>query len=314
MREECLRVLVTGATGLVGSDAVTALTIAGHEVMQVTRHALPSSTLSPTLELDLRNSTAAEAIRARSPDVIVHAAAVLPPRFDGEVALQAAVTNRSIDDTVIAAVRKTSCRLVYLSSTSVYGCVPETCLETSPVAPAGPYGDEKLRSESLILSLETAAIILRVSAPYGVRQRLRTVLWKFIEDAAQEKDLLYYGSGAREQDFTAVEDVSAAIVAALKSLERGVFNISGGQPISMKELARLVLETLGTKQSKVLAAGIPDAQENCRARISISKAEQYLGWQPREHLRSGITKLHAYITNSGDSNPRVPQTRSRNVE
>jgi nucleoside-diphosphate-sugar epimerase len=108
-------------------------------------------------------------------------------------------------------------------------------------------------------------------------------------------DLHYYGSGEREQNFTAAEDVARAIAAAI-SLEgvSGLFNIAGGRSITMRELAELVVSTVPGTTSMVVPLGRPDPQESYRAAFDLIRARDGLRWTPSIPLEEGIRHWVAY--------------------
>lgn len=262
-------------------------------VIAIARHGgtEPAAAAVRMVSKDLRELDATRFLIECSPELIVHAAAVLPRSFQGRDAAIAARDNRVMDDVVLTAASVVGCRVVFISSTSLYGCVHIACTEDSPVRPRGPYGEEKYRSEGKVLDLPSSGVVLRVSAPYGVRQRSSTVLMKFIDQAVTGADLLFYGTGAREQDFTAVEDIGTIIVAAAGAMSGGIFNVASGDPISMRALAALVIEVVDSTTSQVRAAGVVDPEEECRAYIDIGRASRDLGWRPRVDLRTGIQRL-----------------------
>lgn len=294
-----MKVLVTGSAGLIGGDAVRALASAGLDVIPVTgRTGSREGATAATISIDLRSRTAIASLVAQTPDLIVHAAGVLPVTFEGDQAASAGSDNRAMDDVILAATASIGCQLIYLSSTSLYGCVQTICTEDSPVNPRGPYGEEKYRSEGRILALNARHVILRASAPYGSRQRTSTVLQKFVLRALRGEDLFYHGTGSREQDFTAVEDISAAILATATATGSGIFNIASGKPISMKELAQLVIRTVGPRGSRALPSGADDREEHCRAQIAIDRAERELQWRPMVDLATGIQRLASELEHS----------------
>ncbi|MFX0197885.1 MAG: NAD-dependent epimerase/dehydratase family protein, partial [Candidatus Hodarchaeota archaeon] len=118
----------------------------------------------------------------------------------------------------------------------------------------------------------------------------RTVLNIFIERAIQGLPLLYHGSGTRQQDFTYVHDIAVAICLAVEKSKSGVFNISGGRPVSMKKLAELVVSLVNGCQSLIKPSGREDPQEGSTALFSIEKAKRELGWSPKTSLKLGIKK------------------------
>lgn len=130
--------------------------------------------------------------------------------------------------------------------------------------------------------------VLRINAPYGPGQATRTVLRIFLERASKGLALLYHGSGSREQDFTHVDDVADAVVAAAFRQRTGTYNISGGEPIAMKQLAELVIRCVPMCGSTVAPSGQDDPQEGVPARYSTRRALAELGWRPSIALACGI--------------------------
>jgi UDP-glucose 4-epimerase len=287
-------ILVTGGAGLIGAAVCRGLRDRGHRVI-ATFSETPAPDLGPGIEwrrCDLRSARALNEVEA---DAVAHCAAVLPATFD--CAEEAARTNRAIDETVFGWVAGARAALVYASGASLYGdAEPEAAegfTEAAPLVPEGPYLAEKVwaeaRGRELAARVGSRFTSLRINAPYGPGQRAQTVMMRFIADARAGKALRYYGEGTREQDFTYVEDVAAGFEAALDG-PGGVFNISAGQPVNMRDLATLVAELTGLDQRLVGPAGVPDPQEGRRARFDTSAARQVLGWRAHTPLREGILR------------------------
>lgn len=292
-------VLVTGAAGLIGSYTIRLLHDYGAKVAglykKVPQDPLPWPVLSGDLAGVSMDAIAGDATQYRA---IVHCAAYLPAT-DAELA-KAFRINRSIDENVIEYVSGYAVKLIYLSGTSVYGCSGDTFTEDAAPHPQGDYVTGKYDSENEIKSLIKNYVILRVSAPYGPCQKSRTVLRIFIENAFAQKPLLYYGSGEREQDFTYAGDVAKAILKCIEKPEvNGIFNIASGKPLNMKMLARIVVDNVNDSKSDIQASGIPDKQEDCKARFSIEKARNQLGWEPETSPEAGIRK---WISQIADEN------------
>ena len=169
--------------------------------------------------------------------------------------------------------------------------------EDSPTGSTDAYIKEKLWAETKIKKLSIPYVILRISAPYGPRQRSQTVLKTFIERALRNEDLYYYGTGSRTQDFTHIKDVANAVSEIVDRQNlKGVFNIASGNSISMKNLATLVLNTIPTASNvKVLASGLKDNQEYFRPMFDITKARELLGWTPKTQINQGIYEWYCYI-------------------
>lgn len=303
--QQRMTVLVTGASGFIGQCVSQKLVEMGHEVTQVVRRPGLVAECGPQkgIQVDLSEPIALEHIRGLcqddKPDVLIHLAAMIPTAFAGAEAERIAEFNRRIDENVFWACEGLGIRVVYASSTSVYGLGDgELKRESSPISPLGPYADAKLIGEKLGKELCSRAGVsftaLRIAAPYGPGSRLRTVLNIFIERAIEGQPLMYHGSGSRLQDFTYVGDVAeAAIKAAIRGLN-GIYNISGGRPITMRELANLVVRCVPQSASFVSPSGEIDPQEGATAMYSITKAISDLGWRPQVSLEAGIRACVRY--------------------
>lgn len=285
-----MKVLVTGAGGLIGSYAVENLHSNGFKVFGLYRKRPSVIKEWDILVSDLLTDESIKIIKLIEPDIMVHCAALLPQIFEGEIASEAARLNEIIDKRIIQyCILNVKCRLIYMSGTSIYNLKNQPCNEESPVNPIGPYLQAKYNTEKLIGALNNNYIILRISAPYGPGQKSNTVLKVFIENALSNKDIFYFGSGNRTQDFTHAIDVARAITnTVLKKSAYGVFNISGGSPIAMKGLASLVIKCVSGTTSRVLESNKIDPQEHYKADIDISKAKRVLRWEPEISLTQGI--------------------------
>jgi UDP-glucose 4-epimerase len=290
-----MNVLVTGATGFLGAATCRSLIAHDHQVVPV---APPWSRQGEELDrrvirVDLREPGALERACTVRPDAVVHLAAVVPSVLTGREAAEAAACNEQIDRSVFAACQVFGVGVVYASSTSVYGVGSGAEItEASAPRPNGPYAEAKQASERDAQALSERhslpCAVLRISAPYGPGQRRRTVVKLFIERALGGLPLLYHGTGSREQDFTHAEDIAEAIRLALERRASGVYTIASGRPISMKQLAALVVRCVPRSASSVGPSGAPDPQESATARFAIRKAAEDLGWRPAISLEAGI--------------------------
>ena len=295
------RVLVTGASGFLGSHVVSQLVAAGFEVLAVSLRGgeVAGVRVEP---LDLAERRAAlTALDAVDCDTIVHLAVALPADGSPE-AMQAAFDGTlAIDSTLSVFCRRRGCRLVYVSSSSVYGSMdgwaPVT--EEQPAQPENLYAVAKCVGDILYLeqARETGVptTVLRLSAPYGPGARRPTVVETFLRAALASSDLTLLGSGARAQDFTFVRDAAAAILCALETRASGIFNIGTGMPVSMRRLAECVLAAVPGSRSRISLAETPDPQEDYRALLDVSKARAELNWVARTPLLEGLREMAAWL-------------------
>ena len=285
------RILVTGGQGLLGGAVARRLAKAGMEVVATHRGGAGAPSEIEWFRADL---TFPDALDGLEPvDAVVHTAAMLPRSHEESDA--EAVGNRQIDEGIFEAARRWAASIVFTSSVAVYGSAvppPAGLSERDPPRPVGAYAAEKVwaeeRGRQIAAAEGTFFTSLRVSAPYGPEQRPMTVVRRFVERASRGEALLYWGSGARQQDFIHADDVAGACQAALEH-QGGTFNVASGKTVTMRELAEIVARAARLPASAVQAAGTPDAGEGTRVAYSITRGRQALGYEPRVSLPDGVS-------------------------
>lgn len=222
------------------------------------------------------------------PDAIVHLAAVVPsPSPISNLDLDADKT-RAIDKLVIGFAKQWGVPLIYASGSSLYDATDASWKdETFPVSANHPYLAAKLEGE--ILATECSAVVLRISSPYG-RNMKQSVLPVFFDRAMQGETIEVWGTGSREQDFIAVEDIAFAVEAALVRYLPGIYNVASGTPVTMLQLAELAVKVTG--KGSVRVGSDSDTLDGQTARYSIAKAKSELNWTPaiglNTRLQSGL--------------------------
>jgi UDP-glucose 4-epimerase len=162
-----------------------------------------------------------------------------------------------------AAVAAGKPRVIYASSSSVYGDTPTLPLrEDSACRPVSPYGVTKLAAEHLgrlyHLSHALPVVSLRYFTVYGPRQRPDMAFHRFLAAARGRTPIHLYGDGEQTRDFTYVEDIVAATRAAAVSGRPGnAYNVGGGERVSLNQVLRTIegitgcrLETLREEPQK----------------------------------------------------------------
>ena len=96
------------------------------------------------------------------------------------------------------------------------------------------------------------------------------------------------GDGSREQDFIDTRDVSDLIVKVLKT-KRTIINVATGMPVTMKKLAKKVVEVI--EKGSIEISPKVDPRDGETARYSISRAKDYYSWTPQRTLEDSIYEL-----------------------
>ena len=190
-------------------------------------------------------------------------------------------------------------KFIYASSSSVYGLTPTLpMLETNPVQPLSPYGVSKLAAEQLCFlyhkNFGVPAMSLRFFTVYGPSQRPDMAFHKFFKALAEDREIAVFGDGQQTRDFTFVDDIVQASLAALVSGKPGeTYNVGGGHRKKLADVIRL-MEGVSRMKAKVLwtekqKGDVPDTWADIR------KARQDLGYSPKTRLDEGLEQEWRWI-------------------
>lgn len=185
-------------------------------------------------------------------------------------------------------------RVVYASSSSVYGQTTDLPMrETSFPRPFSPYGVTKLAAEHLCElyrhNFGVRTVSLRYFTVYGPRQRPDMGFHKFIMALLEGRPITVFGSGAQTRDFTFIDDiVDANIAAGERPDAAGVYNIGGGSRVSLDETLALLGEVAGIRPK--LERIEEQAGDVLHTEADTTRARADLAYAPRVSLREGLTR------------------------
>jgi UDP-glucose 4-epimerase len=182
-------------------------------------------------------------------------------------------------------------KIVYASSSSVYGGMSGPIAEDGPTRPYSPYGVTKLSAEQLCQlyagNFGVPVVSLRYFTVFGPRQRPDMAIHRFILAVLQGHPLTVFGDGKQTRDFTFVDDVVDANLAAAESNGAGtVFNIGGGCRASVNELIRIIERCAGRKAIRQHLPKQPGDPKHTWA--DTRKAREQLGFAPESDLEQGV--------------------------
>jgi nucleoside-diphosphate-sugar epimerase len=190
-------------------------------------------------------------------------------------------------------------RLVYASSSSVYGDnTPMPFREDAMTQPVSPYGVSKLAAEQLCYlyyaNFKVPTVSLRYFTVYGPRQRPDMGFHKFLRATLLGEPIVLYGDGEQTRDFTFVQDiVSANIAASIKGVPGRVYNIGGGSRVSVNE----VLDLIGRIAKRRPVVRVDSVQKgdmrHTYADTSLARAD--LGFAPTVGLEEGLTAEYQWL-------------------
>jgi nucleoside-diphosphate-sugar epimerase len=303
--------LVTGGAGFIGSHIVSRLLKEGQEVrvldnLSTGRRSNLDSVIDDVelIEGDVRNA-AIVARAMRGCDAVLHLAAVpsVPRSLADPVTTHEANASGTLN-VLLAARDADVTRIVFASSSSIYGSAAELpkreALKPQPISPYAVSklaGENYCRSFSEVFGLE--AVALRYFNVFGPRQdpqsQYSAVIPKFIWSFRNGEPPVIFGDGEQSRDFTYVDNVVDANLAALAADGVGgrVYNIACGQRTTLNELATLIREQLGAGVEPVHGPSRPGDVRHSVADVTL--ASEHLGYQPQVGLEEGLRRTAEYF-------------------
>jgi nucleoside-diphosphate-sugar epimerase len=208
--------------------------------------------------------------------------------FESYIRNNIAATHRLLE-----AMRGSPARLVFASSSSVYGDAegyptPEDALPR----PISPYGVTKLCSEQLVMAYRRSAGIdarsVRYFTVYGPRQRPDMAFSRFIRAAIRGEPIEVYGDGSQVRDFTFVADAVEATLraGAVDDPGEAVFNVGGGSRVTVLRVLDVLGEIVGAPMKVRLAPPQPGDVHETGA--DLRRAASVLRWRPAVSLADGL--------------------------
>ncbi len=304
-----MKALVTGGAGFIGSHLVDALLDEGHDVRVLDnfstghRRNLRDGEVD-LIEGDLRSFERVSSA-VRNVEVVFHQGA-LPsvPRSIQDPLTSNAVNVEGTLNVILAARDHGVRRIVAASSSSVYGDTPGMPRrEDQPVAPLAPYAVAKLAAECYVMVANRVfgieAVALRYFNVFGERQDpssgYAAVIPKFVRLMLAGERPTVYGDGNASRDFTHVDNVVAANLAAahaLKAPARAI-NVAMQDSHTIKELVSTLNRLMSTEIEPIYEAPRPGDVPESLADISLGR--QILGYQPSVGFELGLRRTIDHI-------------------
>jgi len=305
------RVLVTGGGGFIGMHTSLRLQANGHHVVAYDNlnsyynPALKQSRIQklhandiPFVRADVCNATAMEAvIKEHRISHIVHLAAQAGVRYSIDHPHEYVRNNVDCFVTLLEAIKALNVRLVYASSSSVYGKndkIPFT--ETDPVErPASLYAATK-RSNELIAHVyhdlyKQQSIGLRFFTVYGPWGRPDMAYWSFTKSILEQTPIRMFNHGNLERDFTYIDDVVDGIVASLDVLSYTplILNLGSHRPVHLKRFIEIIEASVG--QRAIIESVKMQSGDVPRTYADLAQSRRVLNYNPTTPLEVGIPRF-----------------------
>ncbi|MEO0454511.1 MAG: NAD-dependent epimerase/dehydratase family protein [Verrucomicrobiota bacterium] len=305
-----MRILVTGGAGFIGTRTVKKLISQNHETAilddfndfydpEIKRENVKTSG-TKVYEADLRSQSEVERTFADfKPEAVIHLAAragVRPSLNQPGLYIDTNVTGTLH---ILEAMKTHEVeRLVFASSSSVYGCNEKVPFaESDPILKTiSPYAATKVAGEhlcSVYSHLHDLRIVsLRFFTVYGPAQRPDLAIHKFARLMTEGIEIPRFGDGSTRRDYTYIDDIVDGVEKALSYAgpnRHEVFNLGESDTVELRELISLLEKHLGV-EAKIKS--LPSQPGDVPLTYAdITKAKSLLGYLPQTKIDEGIEKF-----------------------
>ena len=262
------RVLITGATGLLGTW-LRATAPSGWDVVPLLHRRRPAGVEGPSADL-LDAAQAAGVVRSVAPDLVVHTAYAQD---------EASVVDATRH--VAAAVAATGAALLHISTDAVFSGCGRSQGENEPPEPMFPYGSWKVASEQAAATLGEQAAVARLPLIVSVDPD-DPVVSRMRRHAPGDEPVPWFSDEVRQPANAA--DLATALwaIAALPTAERvGTWHLPGPERLTRYEIARRVVAHLGLPAGSIAPQPTPpDARRPRDLHLRDDRARAEIGWAP----------------------------------
>lgn len=304
-----MKALVTGGAGFIGSNLAIELVDRGHDVVVLDDLFLGTTdNLAPVMddirfvEGDVRDRDLVRDLCEDVDTVFHQAARSSAPMHVEDAEAGADVNVRGFVNVMEAARDGMLDRVVYASTSSMYGSTEPPHSEEMDVDPVNLYSASKMSRELYAHVYATAYDVdvlgLRYFSVYGPRERAKgryanlisQFMWKLMDGEQPE----IWGDGSRTRDFTFVGDIVRGNILAARSEASGtVVNLGTGAETSLGTLVEKLNDALGTDIDPVFVDN-PKDNPVMRTKADNSRARELIGWEPQVDVDEGIRETMAF--------------------
>ena len=299
-----MKILVTGAAGFLGSHLCDKLLSEGHEVWGMDnffrgkKENLPTHENFKFIEIDLSK----QGYKLDGIDVVFHYAAINGTRYFYDIPNKVVDDNIRMTQNVLDSIGKSVKKVIYASSSEIYGPKPQVPTEESqPIelhidADRDSYASSKAIGEFMVKTWckqnKKSFVIVRPFNTYGTRMATNgygQVIPELIE-RANDDEFFIYGDGSQTRSFCHVRDHVDIIYKLIQNCDDEVLNVGFDEEITIRDLAVNILAEFGNT-SKVINTKPAWANDTKWRKPSLEKLRNYIGEHNYIKLEDGLKTL-----------------------
>lgn len=298
---KAVRILVTGATGFLGSHIVRALVAERHGVVATARVQSNRWRLEDQADricwvsIDLSNpKTIADALELNRPEIVLHCAAYgmdyTEQSLEEAVSSNILGTQRLLEEASRVGVR----RFIHVGSCFEYGDKSGPVSESDVLEPVSMYGATKAAATLLTIQqskvLGVPTVVVRPFGLYGPYDREDKFVPQVIRACLAGSQLDVTG-GEQVRDYTYSDDAVRMFVQLVETQDfpaGEILNLASGRPVRLREIGDLVANLMNAGQLLRWGARHHRPDELKALMANIDKARRLIGWEPRTSLEKGL--------------------------
>lgn len=296
------KIVITGATGFIGSAVLKQLTQDGNEAIVLLRNESKTNRIKDlsgyhtVYYRDLSQNDLIDTLASHNPDSFIHFAWKGVGGNDRNEKFQITenlpLTLRSVE-----LAHAVGCQhWIGIGSQAEYGNPNCKVAETAPTTPTTLYGKAKLAScwasLGLAESLKMKSSWIRVFSTYGIGDEPAWFI-PYIISELKKGNAPKLTKCEQLWDYLYVEDAARAILSVLYKQTEGIFNIGSGRAISLKSVVELIRTNVNPKVEVAYGAVPYRNDQVMHLEADTSKIQQLTGWMPKVSIEQGIENLIA---------------------
>ena len=287
-----MKILVTGASGFIGSNVCRYLKNQGHEVFP-----LCSNTCAVSDEF--KDTSVFLGMFGFDTNVFKHIDGVVHLAANNDtVSKQASeMMNANYYDSknLLKIAMKHGCEFfVYASSTAVYGNAGDVLNEEKKARPLNIYAKSKLKFDKFMEKNSPGIrwVGLRLCNIYGPGEMLKgrraSYLGQMMYKMLNNKPVELFEDGKQQRDWCYVQDVCQAFSKAIHTKQNGIFNIGSGESVSFNDLFSILSDATGYTEKPVWIPNEYKRQYQNFTQVDFTKATRFFNYTPEFNVKNGI--------------------------
>jgi len=286
-----MRFLVTGSTGLIGSQLIKDLVKQNFTVYSCFHNTEPDYGIP--IKLDLTESDKIiQTLKETRPDIIIHLAAITDVEF---CEMQEQITfqvNTKATEILAKQAAKQKSFFIYVSTDYVFDGKNGLKKEDDLTSPLGNYGKSKLDGEEILRNLTSKWCIARTSTPFGIHQKKKSFpIW--VKENLQSKKKIKIVKDQYTSP-TYVQNLSRMLIEVAIRQITGVIHLAGASRISRYDLALLVAEKFNLDRKLIIPTRTEEMNWKAKrpedSSLDVSFATSILNEKPME-IEQGLELL-----------------------